>query len=270
MVIILRVIYVDVLIAVNVFIDFMLITCTRKFLHIKIKYIRMILGSILGGILSLVALLPYIVFPINIAVDIFSACLIVLASFGICNAKTFIKRVTVYFSLAFSFCGIMLGLYTAFKPNGMAIYNDVIYFNISPILLIILTLICYYIQFIIQRLTKGDVGYDICNIEVKIDENSYSFLAKVDTGCNLKEPFSGDYVIVVESLLINNYTPSDDRSRIIPFESLGGCGMIKGFKPNGVKIDGIQKDNSVYIGICNNILNGDIKALIPAELAYKN
>jgi len=266
----LRVIYVDVLIAVNVFIDFMLIVCTRKFLHIKVKYIRMILGSILGGILSLVALLPSIIFPVNIAVDIISAALIIFASFGICSIKTFIKRIAVYFSLAFSFCGIMLGIYTAFKPKGMAIYNDIVYFNISPVLLIILTVICYYIQYIIRRLTKGEDGYDICNIEVIIKENSYSFPAKVDTGCNLKEPFSGDYVIVVENLLIDNYSPSDNNSRIIPFESLGGCGIIRGFKPDEIKIDGEKKDNSIYIGICNNVLKGDIKALIPSELAYKN
>lgn len=266
----LRVIYVDVLIAVNVFIDFMLISCTRKFLHIKIKYIRLILGSILGGVLSLAALLPNIVFPINLFVDFLGACLIVLVSFGITNIKTFIKRVAVYFSLAFSFCGIMLAIYTAFKPKGMAIYNDVVYFNISPILLIILTLICYYILYIFQRLTKGETGCDVCNIEVKINKNSYSFLAKVDTGCNLKEPFSGNYVIVAENVLIGNYIPSDEKSRIIPFDSLGGSGMIRGFKPDAVKIDGIQKDDSIYIGICNNTLNGDIKALIPAELAYKN
>lgn len=230
----------------------------------------MILGSMFGGVLSLVALLPCIAFPINIAVDFAGACFIVLVSFGVCKVKTFIKRVTVYFSLAFSFCGIMLGLYTAFKPKGMEIYNDVVYFNISPILLIILTLVCYYTQYIIQRLTKDTIGSDTCNIEVKIEENSYSFMAKIDTGCNLKEPFSGNYVIVVENFLIDNYSPSDDKSRIIPFESLGGCGMIKGFKPNSIKIDGIQKDDSIYIGICNNTLNGDIKALIPAELAYKN
>lgn len=266
----LRVIYVDVLIAVNVFVDFMLIACTKKFLHIKIKYIRMILGSILGGILSLVALLPNLIFPINIAVDLFSACLIILASFGKCNFKTFLKRVAVYFSLAFSFCGIMLGIYTALKPKGMAVYNDVIYFNISPILLIILTLVCYYTLYIIQRLTKGESGSKICNIEVKINENSYSFLAKVDTGCNLKEPFSGDFVIIAEETLIDNYTPSEDKVRMIPFQSLGGNGIIKGFKPNEIKIDGIQKENSVYIGICSNVLTGDIKALIPEELAYIN
>lgn len=230
----------------------------------------MILGSILGGVLSLVALLPMLVFPINIVIDIISAALIILVSFGVCGIKAFLKRIAVYFSLSFSFCGIMLGIYTAFKPKGMEIYNDVVYFNISPVLLIILTVICYYIQYIIRRLTKGEGGFDICNVEVIINENSYSFPAKVDTGCNLKEPFSGDYVIVVEKSLIDNYNPSDDNSRIIPFESLGGCGIIKGFKPNGIKIDGVNKDNCIYIGICNNILTGDIKALIPEELAYKN
>ncbi len=263
----LQTIYIDVLIAVNIYIDFFLILCTKKFMHIRVSLIRMILGSIIGGILSLAALLPDISFFINILADVFGAALIILVTFGRCSIRNFLKRTAVYFSFSFSFCGIMIGIYSAFRPKGMAVYNDIIYFDISPVLLIILTLVCYYILYIIKRLTKGVSGGETCNVEISVDDNIYTFTAKIDTGCNLKEPFSGDYVIVAEKILLEGYTPDSRKTRIIPFESLGGSGIISGFKPDSIKIDGIPKNNNLYIGICENTLKGDVKALIPAQIA---
>ena len=83
-------------------------------------------------------------------------------------------------------------IYTAFKPKGLEIYNDTVYFNISPVVLIILTLACYYILKLIKRLTKGVCGGGICNVEINLSEKSVVFSAKIDSGCNVKEPFSGD------------------------------------------------------------------------------
>ncbi len=264
-----KIIYIDVLVTVNIFIDFFLILCTKKSLHLNASYKRIILGSIIGGIQSLIALAPTLIFAVNILADIVGAAVIVFIAFGKCDIKRYIKRVLIYFSFSFSFCGIMMFLYTAFKPKGMAIYNDIVYFNISPIVLIILTLISYYILKIIKRLTKGVNGGGICHVEIKVNNKQISFCAKVDTGCNLKEPFSGDYVIIAEKEVIDNYNPDDKKVRLIPFQSLGGNGIIKGFRPDFIKIDETVADKNIYIGICENILKGDIKALIPAELAAK-
>ena len=115
----------------------------------------------------------------------------------------------------------MMFLYNAFKPKGMEVYNDTVYFNISPVLLIILTLVCYYILKLTKILTKGGNGSGVCKVEIKV---------------------------------------------IIPFESLGGNGFVKGFPPDKVKIDGKEICKSIYIGICNDVLKGDVKAIIPYEL----
>ncbi len=259
-------IYVDVLITVNIFIDFFLILCTKKFLNIKCSMLRMIIGSLFGGLSSIIALFPPLEFGINILIDIALAALIIIVTFGFCEIKNFVRRTIVYFSFSFSFCGIMIFIYTSFKPKGMEIYNDIVYFNISPIVLIILTLACYYILNLIKRLTKGVSGGGTCNVEICVENNHYSFCAKIDSGCNLKEPFSGDYVIIAEHIAIDYYSPKEECLRIIPFGSLGGNGILKGFKPSEVIIDGKEICNSVYIGICENVLKGDIKALIPYEI----
>lgn len=258
-------VYIDVLIAVNIFIDFMLLVCTAKFLHIKIKFIRLVLGSILGGILSLTALLPKMFFLLNVAVNLTEAAVIVFATFGFGNFKLYFKRITVYFSVSFIFCGIMIAIYTALRPQGMEIYNNIVYFNISPTLLIILTLVCYYILNFIKRLTKGADGFAVQNVQLIHKGKSCMFAAKTDTGCNLKEPFSGYPVLITEKELLNELDITDSPMRIIPFESLGGKGIIKGFKPDKIFINNKEILNNVYIGVCENVINSDIKALIPID-----
>lgn len=259
-------IYIDILIAVNIFTDFFLILCTRRFLHISTSYKRMLLASIAGGILSLEALLPPMWIGVNIIVDMLGAIIIVFIAFGKCNTRSFIRRTAVYFALSFSFCGIMVFIYTTFKPKGMQIYNDIVYFNISPVLLIIMTLVCYYILRLLKKLTNNDCGGGVCNVEVIVENKTLLFCAKIDTGCSLKEPFSGFPVIIAEKSAVNYYSPKEDTLRIIPFGSLGGNGIIKGFRPDSVRIDGVSVGSEIYLALCENILKGDVKALIPPEL----
>ena len=259
-------VYIDVLFTVNVFIDFILILCTKKALCINTSFKKMLFASLLGGVQSLIALLPPMPFIVNIPIDILCAAAIVFVTFGKSPPKNFVKRTAVFLSLSFSFCGIMLFLYNAFRPKGMEVYNDIVYFNISPVLLIILTLVCYYILKLVKILTKGGNSSDICKVEIKINEQVFFFSAKVDTGCNLTEPFSGNYVIVAERNIFDGFTPDETKTRVIPFESLGGNGIVKGFPPDETKIDGKEIGKNIYIGICDNVLKGDVKAIIPYEL----
>lgn len=172
-------VYIDVLITVNVFIDFILILCTKKALCINTSFKKMLLASLLGGVQSLIALFPPLPFFLNIPIDVLCAAGIVLCAFGRCPFKCFIKRISLFLSLSFSFCGIMMFLYNAFKPKGMEVYNDTVYFNISPVLLIILTLVCYYILKLTKILTKGGNGSGVCKVEIKVNEQSYFSLQRL-------------------------------------------------------------------------------------------
>lgn len=263
-------VYVDVLITVNIFIDFLLILCVKKLLDVRASLLRVILGSLLGGVFSLAALLPKLPFGLNLLSDLVFAALIVLSSLGFGGLRVFLRRVAVYFGLSFAFCGLMVFVYTTFHPKGMEIYNDTVYFNISPFLLIILTLVCYYTTRLLKRLTKGVRGKSTCNIEISMGGVETSFLAAVDTGCTVKEPFSGDYVIIAEEEILRDLRLRDDTIRIIPFESLGGKGILRGYRADSVRINGKRLDSDVYLGVCENILTGEIKALAPSDLLVSN
>ena len=72
-------VYIDVLITVNVFIDFILILCTKKALCINTSFKKMLLASLLGGVQSLIALFPPLPFFLNIPIDVLCAAGIVLS-----------------------------------------------------------------------------------------------------------------------------------------------------------------------------------------------
>ena len=261
-----KTVYIDVLVTVNIFVDFFLILCTQKLLNIRAKLLRVIFGSLAGGVFSLAALLPPMPFGLNFLTDLLSAAALIIIAFGFSSPKVFLRRAAVYFALSFIFCGVMIFVYNTFHPAGMEIYNDTVYFNISPFLLIILSLVCYYIMKLIKRLTKGVCGKRVCQIEIELNNDVAAFSAAVDTGCNVKEPFSGDYVIIAEDSILRDLHLTDDKMRVIPFGSLGGNGFIRGYRVSRLKIDGRESEHDVYLGVCENVLKGEIKALVPYEI----
>lgn len=261
-------VYVDVLVFLNLIIDFLLLLAVRKFLYISASNRRLLLGSAAGAAFSLTALFPEMNFFLCILAGLSEAVLIVLAAFGRCGIASFIKRVCAYYCASFIFAGVMIGVYLLFKPDGMVISNNVVYFNISPLLLIILTIVCYFILYIFNRLfKKSGALVQVYRVSVKIRGKEFAFDARVDTGCDLKEPFSGSPVIIAEKSLFEDLCLPMEGTRIIPFSSLGGEGVIRAVKGDEAYIDGKRLEESVYIGFCENIINGEIKALIPVELA---
>ena len=261
-----RTVYVDVLAAVNLFIDLLLLLCTKRFLKLRASLKRLVLASAIGGVLSLAALLPPLPFWLNLPLDALGAALLVFAAFGKTDFKSFIKRTAVFFAASFSFCGVMVFVYTAFRPKGMAVYNDVVYFNISPLLLIILTLVCYYTMRLLQKLTKGRVGHTLCSVRLTAGGKAAEFCAMIDTGCDVKEPFSGKPVMIVERSCLEAFELANFQKRIIPFHSLGGKGILEGFQAESAEIDGQALTEAVYIGVCENLLKGDVKAIVPYEI----
>jgi len=260
----LQVIYIDILIFTNIFQDFILLLITKRALHLKTTYFRLTAGSVAGGLFSLIALLPPLNFLINLIIKIAIASILIIITFGFHGVKQFIRNTTTLFMVTFLFNGALICFYLAIKPKGMAIVNNTAYFNISPSLLIILTFAVYFILRIYRKLFKNYASkFEVVNVKIN---QKYIIKCKIDSGCNVKEPFSGNYVIIVEESQITDIIPDNSKMRVIPFESLGGDGFIYGFKANEVEIQNKIISQEIYIGICNNIFKNDFKGLIPENL----
>ena len=264
-----RVIYVDVLISLNLFVNYFMLLAVSKFLYLHPKKKRIIIGSILGSIYSLYIFIPKQSMMISFLAKIFMAVSIVAVAFG--KKTNFMKSLICFCLVNFSFSGLILAMWLSFKPKGMAFNNGIVYFNISPLVLIISTLISYFIlEYANKYLGKHICKRDFCRVSFRINEKELNFDAFLDTGNSLKEPFSCLPVIIAKKDDIKSVIPFDidmknenlisDLSnklninfRLIPFSGLSHSGFIVGFKPNFVNIKtstGKFFDKEAYIGIC--------------------
>ncbi|MGN1130083.1 MAG: sigma-E processing peptidase SpoIIGA [Ruminococcus sp.] len=262
-----KTIYLDVLIFTNLFEDFIFLLVTKYILRQNIRYYRLLLGSLFGGISSLFVLLPEYNFVFNLIFKLTITAIMVLITFGYTNKKIFLKTYLTLFLLSFLVTGGLIFFYLALRPKGVEIINDTVYFNISPTLLIILTLTIYFILLLYRKLISNhSKASQIHKVRICMDTREVEVDCKCDSGCNLKEPFSNSYVIIVEKILLKNILNEDMKFRVIPFDSLGGSGIIYGFCPEKVYVDNKQLKEQIYIGICENILKTDVKGLIPENL----
>ena len=285
------IIYVDILIAVNLFTNYFILLATAKFLQIKASKIRVILGAMLGAMFSLYILFPEINIIFSFLAKLFISAAIIWVSF--CSPKypeLYFKTILCFYSISFGFSGLMLAIWFLFRPNGMVMKNGVVYFNISPTVLIITTTISYFvIETMNKTIGKRQNKEDFCELEIKILGETFKINAKIDTGNNLKEPFSGLPVVVVREDIIKAIIPQsylgiwwptnknfcsgalkhkvENKFRLIPFSSVSGEGTLPAFKPEYI----ILKHNKVrregYVAICQNeLLKDGIEGLIGTEL----
>ena len=260
-----RIVYIDIMIITNMFEDYLLLTAVKYLLRLSAEKYRLILGSLAGGALSLLSFINA-GFVLSILIKSAIAALLILIVFGYKNAKLFLKAFAALMIISFLVSGAMICFYLALKPDGMIIINDSVYFDISPLLLIILTLAVYFILLLFKKLYKNHSKSELVkNVEIKFMDNSRCIKCKVDSGLNAKEPFSGSSVIIADKNCLG-FDVSKTVCRIIPFKSLGGNGIIYGFKADKVIIDNKAVEQEVYIGMCEKLFNGEIKGLIPQNI----
>lgn len=247
------------------FVNYLLLLCVKRIIHSDTKYKQIITGSFCGAVISFTAFLPFNHFPVNFLIDISESFLISFITFGYKNKQRYLKTTSLLIIVSFLFSGAMIFFYNAVRPESMVIINNTVYFNINPLLLIILSLIIYLILFVFRRFFKNHSASNmIHNLIVVLSDNEYSIKCKADSGCIVKEPFSGDKVVIVEKSEI--IKPDKLKMRIIPFNSLGGSGILEGYKADRIFIDDKIINEEIYIGLCEGIFKTEIKGLIPNGL----
>ncbi len=246
-----------------------MIYSTKRILHINSKMWRIVLASVFAGISTAAVFLPFYTKLFSVIYRFLISILIILIAFGYQGIHKFIVRNLTYIGLSMLMCASVLTIELLWNPAGCAIYNDVVYFDISPTVLIITTIITHIILSIYQTISqKHKLSCKVRTVEISINENNQlRFESAVDTGCTLKEPFSGLPVIMLEKEIIGNAQIPKKEMRVIPYTTAAGSDIIMGFKPKQVYIDGKKLHSNCYIGICHNKLNGEIKSIMGNDIS---
>ena len=227
------VVYADILVAVNLICDYFLLKTTSFFAREKVKALRILLAAFLGSLSSLWIFLPRQNAVANILFRLLVSSVMVFTSFGFKHFKRFLRLSVLLFLVSFGFAGAMWAIFYIFKPNGMVVYNSVVYFDISALLLTVFSVLGYISVTIISGLIKKNAAVaERYPIDIYINEKSLSVIAMADSGNSLKDVFGISEIIIVEKKIIeafkNECTPS--RYRAVPCNTISGEGLLEGWR----------------------------------------
>lgn len=276
-------IYIDILICTNIFINYFILLAISRIFNIDFKKYRLILASFLGGLYSFLIFLPDELFFISLILKFLASLTIILLAFKINSFLSFIKITASFYIVNFLFAGVILFFWYFLDTKNIFVKNSTVYFNLSPIFFVVTTLISYLVIRILSFFTARSVSNnEFCNLKIEQGSKIFNLKAKIDTGNNLKDPFSNKPVAVVEYKFIEEILPkkfkeyfldfgagkqeiNDEKLaslkiRAIPFNTILGSGIMPAFKPEKIKLIENNKketEKDAFIAICKGKLLGE-------------
>ncbi len=269
------IIYADILVAVNWWIDFLLLTGAARFAGVYARVWRVIIAALIGALFSTVLLLPALPIWLTLLLKLLSAIIMVFVAFGRCSKCRFIKLLVILFSFSAGLAGLCSALYFYIAPPNLYVFNGAVYYAVSPWLLLVLTLVCYGILTILDIISRRRAPQGkLYTLTVIHNNHSINVRCLYDSGNHLVEPFSNWPVLVVERTALADILsipengmdlPPNGIWRVIPFNSIGGDGMLPAFVPDFVMLSNKQIP-PCYVAVCDRLGGGDYQGLIGTAL----
>ncbi len=240
-------IYADILILVNFIVDYFLILLAAKFLHIKTKFLRIVLSAAIGGLFSLYILLPQTSFVFQTLAQILMCAILCLVAFGFKDIKSFVRNSAALFLVNFAYSGAMIAVWILFEPYGMAINNSVVYFNISPIFLIVFSVVGYFAAVIIRKLVKNNFLQNVhCNVFAVCANKSVNLSGIADTGNSLVDVFGVSEIFITDKtvvdMLLGEQKQNPARFRKIPCATIAGQKLLDGYRIDYARVNFENRD----------------------------
>lgn len=265
-------VYADVLVIVNLYVDYILLCLVRRFLRLGTSGPRLVLGALAGGVLSLLGLLPWPGWAAPFTAGL-SAMLTALAAFAPAGRKLLLRCWLCLWGASFLLAGFVLFILQFVPAGHMAVVGGAVYFDLSLPVLFTATCAAYAVFWLAGKLLPNSSSAPLAKLTISHRGLTCTVYAKADTGCGLREPFSGLPVVVCERRALGSLAPpkgvpppEGEPMRLVPYESLGGNGLLYAFKPDRVAGPGDSRLDC-YIGVTDAPLSsGQYAALYNPDM----
>ena len=250
-----NIIYIDTLFLVNFISDYVILLCTAKVTGSIINRKLIIFSSILGSCYACIcAIHPDSFWNVYIT-KIIAMVLLCLITFK--NESALITHCITFLMISF----IVGGLFSSITVNiGHLNFTQI---SIRHIIAAFCTI--YILLTIYFRNIGKDTKKEFHTITIIQDGQTVTVSALKDTGNDLFDPISNAPVIICQAsvlpLLFPNIICESDyndppalfrflsqipsittKARLIPYHTIGNKGLLAGFKPDVLQIDGINSD----------------------------
>lgn len=241
-------IYADVLIVLNIYVNFFLLKITAGITHSPLRTGRCIAASVYGSLFSLMILIPRLSTALSLAIKLAAAVSIVALAFGIHGKKRLLLNTVSFFAANFILAGTIYAVYTMLEPGFIHFNNAYFYIDFSLLLLIITTAALYLAVRIIRiRLDKSPAEHGCYSVLIRAGEKVISLSGLADTGNGLVDYFTGAPVVICAQECFAELTGSDLQIsslpkgfRLLPCSAVSGSGLIPVFRPDEVLITNCQ------------------------------
>lgn len=266
------IIYLDILIAVNLVIDYLLLSATSRILRLTPKRWRLLLGGLFGALCACLIFLAKAPTLLILVLHFVCACILIKIVFPFSKVSVFLKQVLVLYVTSALFSGLVSALWSLTKSETFYAYNGIVYIDISPLMLTAFTLVSYGTIRLYEYITRKRVplGYSFL---LHIDDGNgvCECRALYDTGMHLTEPFSGKPVVIVEEAVVKPYLSEEQtRMRVIPYRSLGIDGLLPAFVPHSLTVETNNRKrwdiSGTYVALSKSLGRGEYQALIGSDV----
>lgn len=265
-----RVIYVDVLLLINLYVTYFLIRSTNIFTHSTLTSKRCFVCAAVGSISSLLIFIPELNFFVLLIVKLIFGAGITALAFGVKDKRQYLISLITFLIMNFVFAGLIMAAESIFTPINMTYKNGAAYADISLLAIIISTMAAYAIirlvRYYLDSKTTFDEKFTVC---ITSKGETVVLKAFADTGNSLIDVFSGLPIIIcdcnaVEKLIPNEiaeylkckagFTDTYEAThaiRLVPCSTVAHTGIIPVFKPEKTAVysDSKRKEVNALIGV---------------------
>lgn len=256
-----QILYVDEIFLINLVINFVLLYLTAKIVRLHISILRLICGSVLASIYTILMILPDLGFMYTFLGKLVFSFLLITVSYKFQRLFVYMKLLLVFYAVTFAFGGFVYACLGILHNSNLI--NCTIDFGTPLNILIFSTIASYILLSNLGSYVRRIKCKDKCIRELIIEKNGHKIRLKclMDTGNSLYEPFTHIPIVVVylKSLrpifpkklfdLLCDMTKFDDilhnqlieyKFRIISFTSVGvRQELMAVFKPDKMIIKDI-------------------------------
>lgn len=244
-----EVIYIDVLILENFFMNYLLLYFINRFCKCRIKKWRIIIAAFIGALYVFVVFYPDLHMFYSVIMKFMISVLMIIVAFSPYKLKRFIKILILFYIEAFIIGGFLIGILYLGNSTPEIINGALIISNISPSpeYIIIGSIIAIILVKFGFDYFEGYYVNEKTNVQLEIILNNKkcTLTALIDTGNSLKDPITNMPVIIVYYKTIVDILPDElkeivlkdcsyeifknrimdselkSRIRIIPYKALG-------------------------------------------------
>ena len=243
-------IYIDVLIVLNIYVNFFLLRITAGVTHSPLRTWRCAAASVYGSLFSLTILLPFLGTLISLAIKLAAAVSIVVLAFGIRNCKRLLINTAAFFAANFILAGTVYSIYTLLNPKFIHFNNACFYIDFSLLILIVTTAALYFVVKAV-RIIMDRAPDDDYRILIRAGKKVISLTGLADTGNILVDYFTGSPVIICSEESFPELTGTvldisllPKGFRLLPYSAVSGSGLIPVFRPDEVLISSCTRGGS--------------------------